>query len=105
MLPQLLCEQLCSLNPGVDRLTFSVIWKVDADGRIMDEWFGRSVIRSCSKLTYDIAQVKFDFSTHEIVIFNQEFFQGFIDEPEREWSLEELPPISSNRTPREIANS
>lgn len=57
MLPRLLCEELCSLNPGVDRLTFSVIWKMDINGRIVDEWFGRSVIRSCCKLTYDVAQV------------------------------------------------
>lgn len=31
-LPNLLCEKLCSLNPGVDRLTFSVFWKLDAKG-------------------------------------------------------------------------
>ena len=30
MLPRLLCEQLCSLNPTLDRLTFSVIWKIKA---------------------------------------------------------------------------
>lgn len=29
MLPQVLCERLCSLNPGVDRLTFSVLWKMN----------------------------------------------------------------------------
>lgn len=30
MLPRLLCEELCSLNPGVDRLAFSCIWQVCA---------------------------------------------------------------------------
>lgn len=68
MLPRLLCEELCSLNPGVDRLSFSVIWKMSPKGVVYDEWFGRSVIRSCCKLTYDVAQVQnftdYDFSEH-----------------------------------------
>ena len=34
MLPRLLCEQLCSLNPALDRLTFSVIWKMKANGDV-----------------------------------------------------------------------
>ena len=34
MLPRLLCEELCSLNPGVDRLAFSVVWDMTADGDI-----------------------------------------------------------------------
>lgn len=33
MLPRILCENLCSLNRGVDRLAFSVIWVVDAEVR------------------------------------------------------------------------
>ncbi|XP_046571532.1 LOW QUALITY PROTEIN: DIS3-like exonuclease 2 [Haliotis rubra] len=76
MLPRLLCEELCSLNPDQDRLTFSVIWTMDANGEIEDEWFGRTVIRSCVKLSYDHAQ-------------------GFIENPDREWSQEELPPITN----------
>ena len=50
MLPRLLCEQLCSLNPGEDRLAFSVIWQLNADGTIISTWFGRTVIRTCFKL-------------------------------------------------------
>ncbi|GAN05030.1 RNB-domain-containing protein [Mucor ambiguus] len=56
MLPALLCEQLCSLNPGVERLAFSVIWKMDGAGNIKDTWFGKSVIKSCAKLAYEDAQ-------------------------------------------------
>ncbi|KAI9245917.1 hypothetical protein BY458DRAFT_566214 [Sporodiniella umbellata] len=56
MLPSLLCEELCSLNPGVDRLAFSVIWKMDKEGNIKDTWFGKTVIRSCTKLAYEDAQ-------------------------------------------------
>ncbi|KAI8642630.1 hypothetical protein BD408DRAFT_343876 [Parasitella parasitica] len=56
MLPSLLCEELCSLNPGVERLAFSVIWKMDGAGNIKDTWFGKSVIKSCAKLAYEDAQ-------------------------------------------------
>ncbi|KAJ3416951.1 hypothetical protein HDV05_008009 [Chytridiales sp. JEL 0842] len=57
MLPRLLCEELCSLNPGVDRLAFSVTWKMDSNANIIGQpWFGKSIIRSCAKLSYDHAQ-------------------------------------------------
>ncbi|MBN3280703.1 DI3L2 exonuclease, partial [Polyodon spathula] len=75
MLPRLLCEELCSLNPMTDRLTFSVIWKLTPQGKILDEWFGRTVIRSCVKLSYDHAQ-------------------SMIEAPEKLFSAEELPPFS-----------
>nr|CDS19954.1 Ribonuclease II R [Echinococcus granulosus] len=55
MLPAILSERLCSLNPGVDRLTFSVVFKVDKEGNVLDVWFGRSVIRSCARLSYEDA--------------------------------------------------
>ncbi len=42
MLPPLLCEELCSLNPGVERLAFSVVWDMDAEGGCAFEKRGRS---------------------------------------------------------------
>ncbi|KAI8897838.1 hypothetical protein BC833DRAFT_592225 [Globomyces pollinis-pini] len=57
MLPRLLCEELCSLNGGVDRLAFSVFWIFDSEGNIVGEpTFQRTVINSCAKLSYDNAQ-------------------------------------------------
>ena len=38
MLPRTLCEHLCSLNPGEDRLTFSVEWILSPEGEILDTW-------------------------------------------------------------------
>lgn len=49
MLPSLLCEELCSLNPGVDRLAFSVVWRMTGDGELIpgcEPFFCRSIIRS-----------------------------------------------------------
>ena len=57
MLPRLLCEQLCSLNPDVDRLSFSVVWMMNSSAEIVGEpWFGKSIIRSRAKLAYEHAQ-------------------------------------------------
>jgi DIS3-like exonuclease 2 len=59
MLPPLLCEELCSLNPNVDRLAFSCIWRMNEDGTLVSgwqPWYGRTVIRSCAKLDYYTAQ-------------------------------------------------
>lgn len=61
MLPRLLCEELCSLNPDVDRLSFSVFWIFDAEANCIGEpRFCKSVIRSCAKLSYNHAQAVID---------------------------------------------
>ena len=52
MLPRLLCENLCSLNPGVERLTFSVEWKMTRGGVVKNVSFKRGVIKSAAKLSY-----------------------------------------------------
>ncbi|KAL9245534.1 hypothetical protein vseg_019176 [Gypsophila vaccaria] len=56
MLPPLLSENLGSLIPGVDRLTYSIFWDIDVSGTVLDRWVGRTVIRSCCKLSYEHAQ-------------------------------------------------
>ncbi|KAG2654135.1 DIS3-like exonuclease 2 isoform X1 [Panicum virgatum] len=56
MLPSRLSEELVSLNPGVDRLAFSIIWDIDPHGNIVSRWIGRSIIFSCCKLSYDLVQ-------------------------------------------------
>ena len=66
MLPPLLCEELCSLNPGVDRLAFSVVWEMSDEGDVLAQWAGRTVIRSCAKLAYGHAQVSGAFREHRV---------------------------------------
>ncbi|KAJ1984481.1 hypothetical protein H4R34_000628 [Dimargaris verticillata] len=56
MLPAVLCEQLCSLRPGVDRLAFSVLWEISPNGHIVSHRFQRSIIHSCAQLAYEEAQ-------------------------------------------------
>lgn len=56
MLPEELSNGLCSLNPNLDRLTFAAIFEIDTKGQIYNEWFGRTVIHSDKRFTYENAQ-------------------------------------------------
>ena len=52
MLPERLSNGVCSLNPGVNRLTHSVFLEFGKDGQTKSARFGRTVIRSAKRLTY-----------------------------------------------------
>ncbi|CAD8110636.1 unnamed protein product [Paramecium primaurelia] len=56
MLPRILCEELCSLNRDVERLAFSVFFKMTSEGDVLWDSFraAKSVIKSCAQLSYDI---------------------------------------------------
>ena len=46
MLPPQLSEELCSLQPGVDRLAFSAFFTLDRDGTVLDSEMSRTIIKS-----------------------------------------------------------
>ncbi len=56
MLPERLSNGLCSLNPYEDKLAFSAVFKMDHNGHVLEEWFGRTVINSNHRFTYEEAQ-------------------------------------------------
>ncbi|HMN06444.1 MAG TPA: ribonuclease R [Flavobacteriales bacterium] len=56
MLPQRLSNDLCSLNPDEDKLSFSAIVELDDQAQVRGEWFGRTVIRSVHRFSYGAAQ-------------------------------------------------
>ena len=56
MLPEELCNDLCSLRPGEDKLCMSVIFTMDHDARVLKHKICRTVIRSNVRLNYDEAQ-------------------------------------------------
>lgn len=60
MLPPILSENLCSLNPKVDRYAMSVIWEMDGEGNEYSQWIGKTIVRSCVKLSYIDAQKVID---------------------------------------------
>lgn len=53
MLPERLSNGLCSLRPGVPRLTLSVFLDIDLSGRVRRRRFARTVIQSSRRLTYE----------------------------------------------------
>jgi len=56
MLPENLSNVLCSLRPNEDKLCFSAVFKLDHNGNVLEEWFGRTVINSDHRFTYEEAQ-------------------------------------------------
>lgn len=60
MLPEVLSNDLCSLNPNEDKLTFSAIFKMTGQGEVLEEWFGRTIINSNRRFSYEDAQKVID---------------------------------------------
>jgi ribonuclease R len=56
MLPEVLSNFVCSLRPNEEKLTFSAVFELDEQGKIHREWFGRTVINSDHRFTYEEAQ-------------------------------------------------
>ncbi len=56
MLPEALSNDICSLKPREDRLAFSVVMDISADGGIQKIWFGKTIINSNKRFTYEEAQ-------------------------------------------------
>ena len=62
MLPEKLSNNLCSLKPNVDRLTFSVLVRMDEKFKIVNSWVGKTIIHSKKRFTYEEAQESIDNS-------------------------------------------
>jgi len=56
MLPEVLSNNLCSLNPNQDRLAFSAIFEMNPNAEVVNEWFGKTVIHSDHRFAYEDAQ-------------------------------------------------
>lgn len=56
MLPEALSNNICSLKPNEDRLTFSAVFIINSGGMVKERWFGKTVIHSTKRFTYESAQ-------------------------------------------------
>jgi ribonuclease R len=56
MLPERISNELCSLRPNEDKLTFSAVFQMDVQGKVKTHWIGRSVIHSDHRFTYEDVQ-------------------------------------------------
>ena len=75
MLPERLSNNLCSLRPNEDKLCFSAVFELDEKANVMEQWFGRTVIHSDRRFSYEEAQEviegKADDLSEEILKLNE----------------------------------
>jgi len=56
MFPEILSGDICSLHPHIDKLTLSAVFKINDNGEVISEWFGRTIINIDNDFTYEKAQ-------------------------------------------------
>src|SRR3989339_694772 len=56
MLPERLSNLICSLRPNEEKLCFSAVFELDAEAHIVKQWFGKTIINSDRRFTYEEAQ-------------------------------------------------
>ena len=91
MLPEKLSNELCSLRPEEEKLTFSAVFELDDKAQVKNEWYGRTVIYSDRRFAYEEAQEIMDTQQGDFVeeltklnqlakeIRRQRFAQGAIN--------------------------
>ena len=60
MLPEVLSNNLCSLNPHEPRLAVSAVFELNQNAEVQKKWFGETVIHSDRRFTYEDAQEVLD---------------------------------------------
>ncbi|HET9279403.1 MAG TPA: ribonuclease R [Flavitalea sp.] len=75
MLPERISNELCSLRPKEDKLTFSAVFQITPKGDVKEYWLGKTVIHSDHRFTYEEVQeiIEMEEGLHstEILILNQ----------------------------------
>ncbi len=60
MLPEVLSNDVCSLRPNEDKYTFSAVFEMDENADLVNQWFGRTVIHSDRRFSYEEAQERIE---------------------------------------------
>ena len=66
MLPEVLSNQACSLRPHETKLCFAAVFEIDEEANVLNEWFGRTVIFSDRRFTYEEAQERIETKTGDL---------------------------------------
>lgn len=104
MLPEVLSNQACSLRPHETKLCFAAVFEIDEEANVLNEWFGRTVIFSDRRFTYEEAQERIETKTGDLseeilqldklakLLRNGRFKQGSIafDRVEVKFNLDEI---------------
>jgi len=116
MLPEVLSNDLCSLRPNEDRLAFSALFEITKQGKVVNEWFGQTIIYSDKRFSYEEAQMVLDQNDGEYldeltymmdiarILRKKRYTAGAIafDQPEVKFELDEkgkpLRVVAKERT-------
>lgn len=60
MLPEVISNDVCSLNPNEDKLAYSVVFEITKEGEVKSHWTGETIINSNKRFTYENAQQTID---------------------------------------------
>ena len=75
MLPEVLSNDVCSLRPNEDKFTFSAVFEMNDNAKVLKQWFGRTVIHSDRRFTYEEAQERIETKegdlTEEILVLDK----------------------------------
>ncbi len=66
MLPERLSNNICSLNPSEDKLTYSAVFELNDNSEVLNEWFGRTIINSDKRFSYSETQYVIDTGDGEM---------------------------------------
>lgn len=88
MLPEKLSNNLCSLVPEQDRLTFSAVFVFDSADKLVSRWFGKTVIHSAKRFSYEEAQTVLEKKPSDELQNHPRF-------TELEWALKNLQRLAS----------
>ena len=77
MLPEVLSNFACSLRPNEEKYTFSAIFEINEKATVINQWFGRTIINSDQRFSYEEAQVIIETKSNtipaEISLTGQDF--------------------------------
>lgn len=65
MLPEVLSNFLCSLRPNEEKLCFSAVFQLDDEAQIHNQWFGKTIIKSDKRFSYEDVQLIIESETGE----------------------------------------
>ena len=75
MLPEKLCNNVCSLRPNEEKLTFSAVFEMDDNAHVYSHWIGKTIIKSCRRYAYEEVQAMIEGGDgdykDEILTFHQ----------------------------------
>jgi len=75
MLPERISNELCSLRPFEDKLTFSAVFEFDEAHNVVNKWFGKTIIHSTRRFSYEEAQKVLETAegdlVHELLTMNK----------------------------------